>query len=154
MQITDAKTMVGSSHHQLRFKTFLMILVMIFTGPLGNVLLAKGMKSFGSIALWPPSQWLPEALRIFASPFIWLGILSLITFFISYMLVLTWADYSFVQPASSLAYGVVALLGYVVLGERVSGLRWAGVAIICLGVFVVSRTSPRTTAAGALENHL
>lgn len=60
------------------------------------------------------------------------------------MLVLSWADYSFVQPASSLAYGVVALLGYTVLGERVSPLRWMGIAIICLGVFVVTRTGLRT----------
>jgi drug/metabolite transporter (DMT)-like permease len=50
-----------------------------------------------------------------------------------------------VQPASSLAYGMVALLGYLMLGEKVSPLRWAGIAVICLGVFVVGRTNPRTT---------
>ena len=36
------------------------------------------------------------------------------------MLVLSWADYSYVQPASSVAYGVVALLGYSVLRETVT----------------------------------
>ena len=61
------------------------------------------------------------------------------------MLVLSFADYSFVQPASSIAYAVVALLGYMMLGERISPLRWAGIAVICLGVFVVGRTNPRTT---------
>jgi hypothetical protein len=30
------------------------------------------------------------------------------------------------------------------LGEPVSPLRWLGIAIICLGVFVVGQTSPRT----------
>jgi drug/metabolite transporter (DMT)-like permease len=74
-----------------------------------------------------------------------LGIASLVTFFVAYLLVLSWADYSFVQPASSLAYGIVALLGYLMLGEKVSPLRWAGIAIICLGVFVVGRTNPRST---------
>jgi len=62
-----------------------------------------------------------------------------------YMLALSWADYSFVQPASSMAYGVVALLGYFVLKETVSPLRWLGIGIICLGVFVVGRTEPQTT---------
>jgi drug/metabolite transporter (DMT)-like permease len=132
-------------HQQLRVKTFLMIVIMIFTGPLGNVLLAKGMKGVGAPVVWPPSEVFSEALRIFASPFIWLGIGSLITFFISYMLVLSWADYSYVQPASSLAYGVVALLGYLALGEKVSLLHWAGIGTISLGVFFVSRTHPRTT---------
>ena len=118
---------------------------MVIAGPLGNVLLGKGMKHLGDSAIWPPLQLLHTVLTIFTSGSIWLGIASLITFFVAYLLVLSWADYSFVQPASSLAYGVVALLGYLLLGERVSLLRWAGIAVICLGVFVVGRTNPRTT---------
>lgn len=122
-----------------------MILVMIVAGPFGNVLLGKGMKQVGPLTFWPLPDLLHVGLRVFSTPMIWLGIASLITFFVSYMLALSWADYSFVQPAASLAYGVVALLGYFMLGEHVSPLRWAGIAVICLGVFVVSHTPPRTT---------
>jgi drug/metabolite transporter (DMT)-like permease len=126
-------------------KTYFLIAVLVIAGPLGNVLLGKGMKHVGELAVWPPSELLHTALKIFASGSIWLGITSLITFIVAYMLVLSLADYSFVQPASSLAYGVVALFGYLMLGERISPLRWAGIAVICLGVFVVGRTNPRTT---------
>lgn len=129
-------------------KTYFVILVMVIAGPLGNVLLGRGMKRVGEFAFWPPSQLLHAGLKIFSTGSIWLGIASLITFFVAYMLALSWADYSFVQPASSLAYGVVALLGYWILDEKVSPLRWAGIAVICLGVFVVGRTAPRTTAHG------
>jgi drug/metabolite transporter (DMT)-like permease len=129
----------------LHFKTYLLIAVMVIAGPLGNVLLGKGMKRIGEPAIWPPMQLLHTASNIFTSVSIWLGIGSLIIFFVAYMLALSWADYSFVQPASSLAYGIVALFGYLLLGERVSPLRWAGIAIISLGVFVVGRTNPRTT---------
>ena len=132
-------------HRFLHLRTYLLIAVMIIAGPLGNVLLGKGMKHTDDLTIWPPSQLLHTGLNIFTSGFIWSGIASLVTFFVAYMLVLSWADYSFVQPASSLAYGVVALLGYLMLGERVSPLRWTGIAIICLGVFVVGRTNPRTT---------
>ena len=130
---------------RLHLKTYLLIAVMVIAGPLGNVLLGKGMKHIGEPTIWPPLQLLHTALNISTSVSIWLGIGSLITFFVAYMLVLSWADYSFVQPASSLAYGIVALLGYLMLGERVSPLRWAGIVVICLGVFVVGRTNPRTT---------
>lgn len=122
-----------------------MILVMIIAGPLGNVLLGKGMKHLGPVVLWPMASLLHTALAVFTTPTIWIGIGFLITFFVSYMLALSWADYSFVQPAASLAYAVVAVLGYFILGEHVSLLRWAGIAVICIGVFVVSHTTPNTT---------
>ena len=140
-----SRTKQMTPHRSLHLKTYLLIAVMIIAGPLGNVLLGKGMKRINDLTLWPPSQLLHTGLNIFTSALIWSGIASLVTFFMAYMVVLSWADYSFVQPASSLAYGVVALLGYLMLGERVSPLRWTGIAIICLGVFVVGRTNPRTT---------
>jgi drug/metabolite transporter (DMT)-like permease len=118
---------------------------MVIAGPLGNVLLSKGMKQIAQPELWPPAALWQTALHIFATPSIWLGIGSLLVFFIANLLVLTGADYSFVLPASSLAYGVVALLGYVILGEHVSPLRWAGIALICVGVLVVGRSNPKTT---------
>ena len=75
-----------------------------------------------------------------------LGFVSAIAmFFVCYLMVLSWADYSFVQPASAVSYLVVALLGIYVLGEAVSSGRWLGVAVICLGVLLVGHTPPRTT---------
>jgi drug/metabolite transporter (DMT)-like permease len=133
-----------TSHRPLHLKTFLLILVMVIAGPLGNVLLGKGMKQAGRLAVWPPPEALHTASRVFSTGSIWLGVASLLTFFLANLLVLSWADYSYVQPASSVAYGVVALLGYFMLGEPVSPLRWLGIAIICLGVLVVGQTNPRS----------
>lgn len=117
---------------------------MVIAGPLGNVMLGNGMKHAGSFSLWPPAH-LPHAIaQVLGNSSIWLGIASLLTFFIANLLVLSYADYSFVQPASSMAYGVTALLSYLLLHEHVSLLRWLGIAIICVGVLVVGRTNPRT----------
>src|SRR5579884_2182900 len=132
-------------HKQLRLKTQLMILIMVLAGPLGNTMLAKGMKNIGAVSFSSASVVLETLGRILSSGTIWLGIALMITFFVAYSLVLSWADYSYVQPASAMAYAVVAVLGVVVLGESVSPLRWAGIGVICLGVFVVGRTHPNTT---------
>jgi drug/metabolite transporter (DMT)-like permease len=133
------------SHKRLQFKTFIMILIMIIAGPLGNVLLGKGMKNVGTMTVASASDLAHLVARVFTTSAVWLGVASLLTFFVANILVLSWADYSFVQPASSMAYGVVALLSVFLLGEGVSPLRWAGIAIISLGVFIVGRTNPRTT---------
>lgn len=134
-----------SSSGGLHFKTYCMILIMVLFGPLGNILLGRGMKKVGSAASWAPAELPHVFARIFSSGFIWLGVASLLTFFVAYMLILSWADFSYVQPASSVAYLVVALLGYLYLGESISPLHWVGIAVICLGVFVVGNTPPRTT---------
>jgi drug/metabolite transporter (DMT)-like permease len=129
----------------LHLKTFFLILVMVLFGPLGDVLLSKGMKDLGPIPNWSPVELVHVFLTVFTSPMIWLGIGCLLGFFIAYTLVLSWADYSFVQPASSFAYGIVALLGHFLLGETITPLRWAGILVICCGVLIVGHTPPRTT---------
>ena len=126
-------------------KTYLLILVMIVFAPLGNVLLGRGMKGVAPAIGWQTSELLHIFTRIVTSGFIWLGIASLLTFFVAYMLVLSRVDYSYAQPASACSYLVVALLGYFLLGEVVTPLRWMGILVICFGVLVVGRTSPRTT---------
>jgi drug/metabolite transporter (DMT)-like permease len=107
------------------------------------------MKSVASLS--PSSSWkiTSIAASVLTSPFIWAGIGCLLGFMIVHMLLLTWADYSYVQPATSLSYATVAVLSYFLLGENVSPLRWLGIAVICLGVFMVGRTAPSTTGAHA-----
>ena len=126
-------------------KTYLLIFLMVIFAPLGNVLLGKGMKDMGSAITWQSSQLVQIFVRIISSGTIWLGIASMLTFFVAYLLVLSRVDYSYVQPASACSYLVVALLGYLLLHEVVTPLRWMGIAVICFGVLIVGRTQPRTT---------
>jgi uncharacterized membrane protein len=128
----------------LHLKTYLAIFVIVIFAPLGSVLLGKGMKGVGSATTWTLQDFWPVATRILSNGYIWLGIGSLLTFFVAYMLILSWADYSFVQPSTSLSYATVALLSHFFLGELISPLRWLGVMVICTGVFIVGRTSPRS----------
>lgn len=130
---------------RVRLKTYIMILLMVLFGAIGDVLLGKGMKETGGIAL-TSLQSIFDGLRLgFQNDFVWLGILSLIIFFVCYLLVLSWADYSFVSPASAVSYAVVTFLGWLALGEAVPSVRWIGVLVICLGVFLVGHTPTRTT---------
>lgn len=124
-----------------------MIALSIILGPLGNVFLGKGMKGVGSFHSARMAELAPIVYRVLTCGYIWLGIACLLGFFIVHMLLLTWADYSYVQPATSLSYLSISILSYLVLGEMISPTRWLGVLVICLGVFLVGRTPPSTTGA-------
>jgi uncharacterized membrane protein len=134
-----------TSSSGLHLKTYILIFFVVLFAPLGNVFLSKGMKTVGTLSLHQPSDIIHVFWQVFSCPFIWIGIGFLLLFFIAYLLVLSWADYSFVQPASATSYGVVAILGHFALKEPISIVRWIGVAVICLGVLVVGNTQPRTT---------
>lgn len=132
-------------HDRLHLKTYVLIAIMVVAGPIGNLMIAKGMRQAGQVKLWPLSELLVTFTHVFGSLTIWVGIASLIGFIVAYMLALSLADYSYVQPAAALGYGVVAVLGYFVLHETVSPLRWVGIAVICFGVAFIRNTQPRTT---------
>jgi uncharacterized membrane protein len=128
----------------LHFKTSVLILIMISVAPLGDTFLGKGMKEIGAMGSWAPASLFHFFFRAFTSGTVWIGIGLLLAFFVAYLLVLSWADYSYVQPASSASYVLIALLAHFILREGISPTRWAGVLVICLGVFVVGHTHPQT----------
>jgi drug/metabolite transporter (DMT)-like permease len=133
------------AHGGLHLKTIIFLLLMVVFGPLGDVFLGKGMRELGELNSWAPADLLHFFARAFSSGTVWLGIILLIAFFVCYTLLLSWADFSFVQPASSFAYVIVALLGHYFLGEVVTVTRWFGIALICLGVLFVGHTPHSTT---------
>jgi drug/metabolite transporter (DMT)-like permease len=131
----------------LRTKTYVLLFLMVILGALGNTVLDKGMKDSGSLDLssWP-ALW-SGILHTFGNGTIWLGIVCMLGFMVCHMLVLSWADYSFVMPFSAVAYALVPLLGWAWLGEQVPTTRWAGIGLIVFGVYLISRTPPSTSLA-------
>ena len=129
-------------------KTCVLVLLVAVFNSVGNVLLAKGMRQVGETQGWSLYILGTYFVRTFTSVWVWLGIGSLMLFFVSYLLVLSWADYSYVMPAAAAAYALVPLLGHFLLREAVTLLHWVGVAFICLGVAIVGRTPPSTTGQG------
>jgi drug/metabolite transporter (DMT)-like permease len=133
-----------SNERKLRVKTLIMVFAMVVCATTGDSLLKHGMTQIGPVTL--SHEGLLHSFRgAMSSGTIWFAILFLIGFMISNMTVLSWADYSYVMPASAMGYAVVTFVGMFALGETVSPRRWIGVALICAGVFLVGQTKPRTT---------
>ena len=132
------------TEHRLRFKTLFMVLLLVLCANAGDLMLKRGMLQIGAVSL----NWsgLGHALKLtIHNPTIWLGIVFLLGFMVSYMTVMSWADYSYVMPAGAFGYAILTLLAVVFLHEKVSLQRWAGVLFICVGVILVGQTKPRTT---------
>jgi uncharacterized membrane protein len=138
---------MSGAKNLLQKTRFLVVLVVIFNSA-GNVLLAKGMRQIGELQRWSLHTLGFYFVRTFTSVWIWLGMGSLLLFLVSWLVVLSWADYSYVLPAAASGYALAPLLGHFLLGEAVTLPHWVGVVFICMGVAIVGRTPPSTAGVG------
>src|SRR6476659_4784277 len=93
------------------------------------------MRSVGSI---PLAHW-HQVIFAVLHPWVALGIFFLLAFFAAYMTALSWADLTYVLPATSLGYVLLALIARFYLHEQVSTLRWVGIGLISAGVGFVTQ---------------
>lgn len=68
------------------------------------------------------------------------GLLIFVVSAAAWLIVLSRVSLSFAYPFVSLTYVLILLFDRFVLHQGVSGLRWAGVALIIGGIVLVSRT--------------
>jgi drug/metabolite transporter (DMT)-like permease len=112
----------------------------MLTASVGDSLLARGMAQVGAV----DGHHLGRLWHALFNPFVDIGIVLLIGFFASYMTALSWADLTFVMPATAFGYVVVALLSHFWLHEHLSISRWAGIGLITCAVGFVANGPSRT----------
>ena len=119
--------------------------------PLGDACLSRGMSTMPPISLAAPMTLITAVF----TPWVAAGIALLIGFFASYLTALSWADLTFVLPATAIGNVLVEVLSRFWLHEEVSWQRWFGVILITVGVGFVAqgpaRTDTRTETAATLD---
>jgi drug/metabolite transporter (DMT)-like permease len=120
----------------IRFLIVLVIFVMC--GAAGEITVTHGMKKVGEPARLRPHPVLVFLGRAFCSGWFWMGVPLMALSFYLLMVLLSWAPISLVIPASALSYVVGTLGAKYILKEEISGLRWAGVLLVCAGVAIVA----------------
>lgn len=112
-----------------------MLLLVVCTQSLGDTCLSIGMKHLGPVSL----SNLPTLISAIFTPWILAGITLLICFFASYLSALSWADLTYVLPATAIGNVFMALLGRFLLHEPISVSRWIGIVLITAGVGFVAQ---------------
>lgn len=142
MHETDHSDFARRHVHTMSFIRYLLLAVIVIGSTLGDVYLAKGMKQIGEISL---RRW-HDLLFAPLHPYVALGTALLFMFYISYLASLSWADLSYIMPATTFGYVLTALLAHYMLGERVPLTRWIGIIMITLGVGFITGGGSLTVA--------
>lgn len=128
------------SRHSLSGRQYLILGLVALCAPLGDTFLSRGMTRLPIISIAHPGSLIAAVF----TPWIALGIALLIGFFASYLTALSWADLTFVLPATAFGNVIVALLARFWLNEPISLERWAGIVLITVGVGFVAHGPSRT----------
>ena len=122
-------------------KTLVVMLIAITAGAIGDIFLTQGMKSAGDISVMNLRQIIDTVFKALSNWRLIFGTALQAVYFGLWLAVLSWEDLSVALPLQACSYLVVAFLAQWYLGEQVSGVRWAGICLICAGVALVTRSS-------------
>jgi len=132
-------------------KTAVVLTIAVLANSVGNLLLDKGMHDFGGGASSVLTWLVRAAGHVVSDPWMIGGVILLIIFLSAYMTALSWADLSFVLPATAPAYILTVFLARIFLHESVSTARWGGTFLIVAGTCLVARSFSKRSAAPAAE---
>ena len=123
----------------MNLHTFSIIFAGVLLNSAAQLMLKAGARTLGTVAMGSGASLTAAAWNAATQPWIVLG---LVCYFVSaglWILALTRVDVTVAYPMLSMGYVIAALLAWQFFGESLNPTRLMGIAIILVGVVVLSR---------------
>jgi drug/metabolite transporter (DMT)-like permease len=119
--------------------TTIAIVISVMLGVVGQLMLKQGMNVMGPQSLSPDK--IPTILwKVATSPWVVIGLLVYVSATFFWLIALSRVELSYAYPFASLSYIFMLAASWRLMGENPSLPRLGGVALICLGVIIISQT--------------
>jgi drug/metabolite transporter (DMT)-like permease len=118
---------------------YVLVFVSIVAMTAAQLMLKKGLTIVGQAP-----QGFSELLRFFLHAYSNIYIISAVILTIitalAWMQAASKLEISYIYPFMALSYVLVAFFSIWMFHENVTALRWVGIIVVCLGVFLVARS--------------
>jgi spaO len=114
-----------------------LILSSVFLNALAQIFIRQGMLKLGSVSFNMEQIW-NMALSVFTNMYLLSGMFSYGISIVLWMIVLSKVNVSLAYPFLSVGYVVTAVLAYLIFKEPLTVQKILGIAIICLGVVILT----------------
>ncbi len=121
------------------WSTFALLMIAMCLTVTGELLLKAGMNRHGELNI-SLSTLAPTAAKLFSSPFVLGGFFFVFSGALFWLAVLSRWPLSLAYPLLSISYIIGIIASVVFLKEKISFVQIAGVLVIMVGVFLVSRS--------------
>lgn len=119
------------------------ILISGALGVTGQVILKQAMLAAGPLQL-APDTLVGTLVALASNPLVVVGLGVTVSGTFFWLIALSRLDLSYAYPFASLNYILILVSSWWIFGEQPSAMRVFGVVAICVGVWAISRTAPRT----------
>lgn len=110
----------------------------------GQILVRRGMQQVGSLENYAPLALVIYFWQALSNPYVIAGTVLNALFYFLFLAALSWTDVTVVLPLTAIEYGFAAFLAVMILKEQVSPMRWSGIALVILGVVLITRSGGET----------
>ncbi len=105
----------------------------------GQILVRRGMLQVGSLENYAPGALLAYFWHALCNPYVIGGTILNAVFYFLFLAALSWTHVTVALPMTAIEYGFAALLAVMILKEAVPPIRWAGIAMVIIGVILIAR---------------
>lgn len=119
---------------------FGLVVICIILGALGQISMKNGMNQLNEIESVKELLDLRTIIDVISNKYVFSGLVLYAVGAFLWLGALSTLEVSFMYPMLSLAYVVTALFALAFLGESVTLFRWAGIALIVIGCFLIAKS--------------
>jgi drug/metabolite transporter (DMT)-like permease len=117
-----------------------LVMVCIVFGATAQIMMKRGMTQIGEIKSIDEFNNPNTILQIFTNPYVLLGLFLYAVSAFLWLGALSTLDVSFMYPLLSFGYVLTAIFALVFLKEYISVIRWAGILLVVIGCFLITRS--------------
>ena len=110
----------------------------------GQIFVRQGMQQVGALEQYAPLALMQYFGQALLNPYVVIGTLLNGVFYFLFLAALSWTDVTVVLPMTALEFGIAAILAVLLLNEVVPTMRWAGIALVIVGVFLIALAGGET----------
>jgi drug/metabolite transporter (DMT)-like permease len=118
---------------------YLLVFISVAAMTAAQLLLKKGMLSIGQ-SPQDLTHLIPFFLKAYTNAYVISAVALVIVTALAWVLAVSKAQLSLLYPFMALSYLFVALFSLLFFKEDVTAMRWLGIIVICIGVFLMSRS--------------
>lgn len=111
-----------------------LLLLSVASATLGQIFFKKGVLVIGEVTF--KSSITGELMKLIFNPIVFSGLIFYVISTVLWLMALSKTTLNFAYPFTALTFALVMLSSKVIFFEHIPTLRYFGIALICMGIFL------------------